>query len=264
MSNFSDNLKKLRKSRGMTQSELADKVFTSVQSVSRWETGESEPSIDMLVGISSVFSISVNQLIGIGKLPEDELFDGIAEYIRCSDTSDLSNSTIMLCRQIVRGFFNRSFEDEWKLNPKSRERKTYSTIHKNGFGGIYADRSDTPVMFTVINVKNFDFSTIDDCKLPEIFASYADKETYSAMLKIHDIPSHTGYDRESLCFIAGIREENFEFIVDNLKKAGYLDIKSVNVNDLQTVLYFPHMSYEKIMLLAFVKLIYLNSTDGNI
>ena len=45
---FKDNLMMLRKMRGMTQEELAEKVFVTRQAVSRWETGETAPNTETL------------------------------------------------------------------------------------------------------------------------------------------------------------------------------------------------------------------------
>ena len=44
---FSEAIQNARKNAGITQEQLAAKVFVTRQAVSRWETGESEPSIDM-------------------------------------------------------------------------------------------------------------------------------------------------------------------------------------------------------------------------
>ena len=49
-----DVLPKLRQDKGMTQQELASKLYVTRQAVSRWETGETTPSIDMAKLIASV------------------------------------------------------------------------------------------------------------------------------------------------------------------------------------------------------------------
>lgn len=60
---FGEKLSFLRKQRGMTQMELAEKLDISRQAVSRWEQGISEPSTENLVSIGKLFSISVDALI---------------------------------------------------------------------------------------------------------------------------------------------------------------------------------------------------------
>lgn len=52
---FGEKLSFLRKQRGMTQLELAEKLDISRQAVSRWEQGTSEPSTENLVSIGKLF-----------------------------------------------------------------------------------------------------------------------------------------------------------------------------------------------------------------
>lgn len=55
---------KLRKEKGMSQRELAEKVMVTRQAVSRWETGDTVPSTDTLKLLSKVFNVSINTLLG--------------------------------------------------------------------------------------------------------------------------------------------------------------------------------------------------------
>ena len=54
----------LRAKSGMSQDELAEKVFVTRQAVSRWETGETTPNTDTLKLLSEVFGVSINTLLG--------------------------------------------------------------------------------------------------------------------------------------------------------------------------------------------------------
>lgn len=58
-----DNLVRLRKSRQLTQAELAEILQYSDKSVSKWETGETLPSIETLVNISDFYGIPVDDLL---------------------------------------------------------------------------------------------------------------------------------------------------------------------------------------------------------
>lgn len=57
-------LQKLRRGRGWSQDELAEKVFVTRQAVSRWETGETVPNIESLRLLSALFGVSINTLLG--------------------------------------------------------------------------------------------------------------------------------------------------------------------------------------------------------
>lgn len=49
----------LRKSRGLSQEELADKIGVSRQAVSKWESEQSTPSIENLILLANIYNISV-------------------------------------------------------------------------------------------------------------------------------------------------------------------------------------------------------------
>ena len=60
---FSEKLQELRKSRSMTQEELAESLFVSRTAISKWESGRGYPSIDSLKEISRFFSMTIDDLI---------------------------------------------------------------------------------------------------------------------------------------------------------------------------------------------------------
>ena len=65
MSNkFSCNLKKLRAEKGLSQKQLAEALQTTLKTISHWETGYTEPSIDLILKISTYFDVSTDELLG--------------------------------------------------------------------------------------------------------------------------------------------------------------------------------------------------------
>ena len=61
--NFSQQIKKLRDSRGLTQEQMANELGISRQAVSNWENDRNLPDIEMLISISTTFDISLDELI---------------------------------------------------------------------------------------------------------------------------------------------------------------------------------------------------------
>ena len=59
-----DIIAQLRTKNGMSQAELAEKVFVTRQAVSRWETGETQPNTETLKLLSKLFDVSINTLLG--------------------------------------------------------------------------------------------------------------------------------------------------------------------------------------------------------
>ena len=60
---FNEKLQELRKSRSLTQEELAEALFVSRSAISKWESGRGYPSIDSLKEMSRYFSVTVDDLI---------------------------------------------------------------------------------------------------------------------------------------------------------------------------------------------------------
>ncbi|MBQ8781775.1 MAG: helix-turn-helix domain-containing protein [Oscillospiraceae bacterium] len=59
-----DVILKLRTENGLSQDELAEKIFVTRQAVSRWETGETIPNAETLKLLSKLFDVSINTLLG--------------------------------------------------------------------------------------------------------------------------------------------------------------------------------------------------------
>ncbi len=85
---LNQRIRLLRQTRSMSQVELANRLGVTKQSVSNWENDNIQPSIEMLMKLSSVFSVSTDYMLGI----ED------GEYL---DVSGLSQEVIAHIRQIV-------------------------------------------------------------------------------------------------------------------------------------------------------------------
>ena len=59
-----DILLQLRTQKGLSQDELAEKLFVTRQAVSRWENGETTPNTETLKRLSALFDVSINTLLG--------------------------------------------------------------------------------------------------------------------------------------------------------------------------------------------------------
>lgn len=62
---FGENLRNLRKGRGMTQSELGGKISLSKAVISKYETGLGYPSFDVLIRIARFFGVTTDYLLGV-------------------------------------------------------------------------------------------------------------------------------------------------------------------------------------------------------
>lgn len=90
---FNNKLYELRKQKGFSQEELANRLNVSRQTVSKWEVGDSTPDMEKLIAISDLFGISLDELV-LDKAPEpapapqsakSELYADIKEKVLTED-----------------------------------------------------------------------------------------------------------------------------------------------------------------------------------
>ena len=67
MASISKNIKRLRKENNLTQDALAEKLFVTRQTISYWETGRNQPTLDMLGDLAAALNCSPLDIIGTKK-----------------------------------------------------------------------------------------------------------------------------------------------------------------------------------------------------
>ncbi|MDR0136959.1 helix-turn-helix transcriptional regulator [Metabacillus idriensis] len=60
---FGEKLKSERKNKGWSQEKLAEELYVSRQSVSKWETGQNYPSIEIIIKLSDLFGVTIDELL---------------------------------------------------------------------------------------------------------------------------------------------------------------------------------------------------------
>lgn len=103
MNEFGNFLYELRKEKGMTQIELAEKLGVTNKAVSKWETGEAMPETGQLLPIAEIFGVSADELLS-GKRKERE-----------AETTDRDGE---IPDEIKRHLFTRGKDDEKTLSDK--------------------------------------------------------------------------------------------------------------------------------------------------
>lgn len=83
MATFSKRLRKLRKERGLTLDQLANKLGTTKSTLSRYETGKREPKLDLVNELANFFDVSVDYILGRTdiKNPDIDIPDGVRELL---------------------------------------------------------------------------------------------------------------------------------------------------------------------------------------
>lgn len=115
MANINLKIATLRKRKGISQQELADKLGVTFQSVSKWETGINMPDIALLPSLSEYFHVTVDELLGLKPLQA-------IEYIPSeTDNRDYWNDKSNTLYKNRKYFWNNDYleflvKSVWKLN----------------------------------------------------------------------------------------------------------------------------------------------------
>ncbi|MCR8688821.1 helix-turn-helix domain-containing protein [Lactococcus petauri] len=91
---FSELIQTTRKKKGVTQEELANQLLVSSKTISNWETGKTTPDIDNLIRISSLFQISLDNLLAEGSEVVENIkkkaeINNLKKYSYCTVITDL-------------------------------------------------------------------------------------------------------------------------------------------------------------------------------
>ncbi len=82
-------LRDLRKEKGITQEELAEKMMVSNRTVSRWETGSNLPDIEILIELSDYYNVDLREILDGEKKGENNMDKDLKEtVIKVADYKD--------------------------------------------------------------------------------------------------------------------------------------------------------------------------------
>lgn len=74
-------IKAMRKEQGLTQHELAEKLYISDKTISKWETGNGMPDVTLMMPLCKILNISVNELLSGERLDSDQYYKKAEENI---------------------------------------------------------------------------------------------------------------------------------------------------------------------------------------
>lgn len=111
---FNNKLYELRKQKGLSQEELANRLNVSRQTISKWEVGESTPDMEKLAAISELFDISLDELVldKAAKKEEtkeqttkSELYSDIKEHVLTEDNKKKARKGLKIAGIALTAFF---------------------------------------------------------------------------------------------------------------------------------------------------------------
>ena len=126
------NLKTFRHEKGLTQKDLADKLFVTAQAVSRWENDEVEPSIDMLKTIAELLDVKVEELIYgrtlvVAEIKEEVVAPVVVTPLEEKEEVKDTRPSVALCTKCGK----KLYEGDRIHYPKTRSARGSRNTHYN-------------------------------------------------------------------------------------------------------------------------------------
>jgi len=95
-------IKELRRSKGLSQENLAEKAETSPNYLSRMERGTENPTLDMLIKLSNALEVEMWEMFDFGHVAsQKELKEAIQSFVKAADEASL-RLTLKIIRALVR------------------------------------------------------------------------------------------------------------------------------------------------------------------
>lgn len=109
---IADRIQSLRKSKGVSQEELADRIGVSRQAVSKWESEQSTPDVEKIVLLSNYFEVTTDYILkGIEPVKAEEKQSGKQDGGDGAAICDITGTAINLLGVVISGFIWYSVQE---------------------------------------------------------------------------------------------------------------------------------------------------------
>ncbi len=247
---LSQNIKKYRLKKGLTQKQLADSLGVSAQAVSKWETGDAYPDGPLFLKLAEALETSLDTLFKNDVCSVGELSAKIQTVIQRTPQDRRMHLVRDLCWQMEKGLFGCSPEDGY--HPEEIFEKEGSSYILTDGGFTHISNGVSP-FFSVFPEYGDAYSAAigDGEKLRKVFAALSSPETMRAVLWIHQKEANCIFEAAVPARDCGISDDRIDDVLNDLLFLGVAARKEVEINGTVHTLYKSKPSHEIIALLLF-------------
>ena len=256
---FSTQLQLLRKKKGITQEQLAQKVGVSPQAVSKWENG-SYPDGELLPAIAAELDVSIDALYGIGKADisiEQAVLNEIHTIVQKDEKGDFKAvlkkmldlvwAMVIPCWKDNIWYWDRPTGDKMQLQTSSL------IMSESGFVTI---RHNNDLQYAAIIQKpecGFEkFLEFDDNML-ELFRFMSEKANLKILYYLSSLNKREVFTEKSVCAALGISPESVKNAVSYLYRNGFLNEMEYDDGGVKKTVYSYLNNYNFLVFLTGAK-----------
>ena len=258
---LSQNIKKLRLQKKMTQEQLASLLGVSAQAVSKWETSETYPDGALLVPIANALNVSLDVLFDNKAYSMKDLSTRIRNLIANTPREQQFHLARDIGWQIEKGLFNCCMSIEDDYSPDEINTQTRSSYILNDYGFTHISNGRAP-FFSVFPEYSNNLSEVigDGEEIRQIFAALSSPKTMKAVLFILGKEANYVFESEVLAEVCEIPFEHIDEVLNDLTMLHLVYKNDLEIDEKKCRLYYSRPDHRIIPLFLFAH--ELNYRDG--
>lgn len=246
---LSNNIKKLRLEKNLTQEQLATKLGISAQAVSKWETSETYPDGSLLVPLANELEVSLDVLFDNEAVTMSDISERIINLIYNTESTERFNIARDICWQIERGLFNCRMEIEKQYDPdeiKNQKSASY-ILDDNGFT-IVSNGKDPFFSLFPEPSEGYGHFLNDKEDLQKIFAALSHTDTMNALIYLYRKRENYVFESSVLARDCDISDDKIDTVLDNLSRLNVIRKQILNINCEERTLYYSRPNHKLLAL----------------
>ena len=246
---LSNNIKKLRLEKNLTQEQLATKLGISAQAVSKWETSETYPDGSLLVPLANELEVSLDVLFDNEAVTMSDISERIINLIYNTESTERFNIARDICWQIERGLFNCRMEIEKQYDPdeiKNQKSASY-ILDDNGFT-IVSNGKDPFFSLFPEPSEGYGHFLNDKEDLQKIFAALSHTDTMNALIYLYRKRENYVFESSVLARDCDISDDKIDTVLDNLSRLKVIRKQILNINCEERTLYYSRPNHKLLAL----------------
>ena len=251
---LSQNIKRLRLEKGMTQEQFANILGVSAQAVSKWETSETYPDGALLVPLANALGVSLDVLFDNRTYSMEDISERIQRLIKDTPREKRFHLVRDLCWQMEKGLFFFSEQKDFveKYSPDEICNQKQSSYILNDYGFTHISNGRAP-FFSVFPEYGEGFSDVigDGENVRKLFEALSSPEVMRVLLFIHKQKADYIFEAEVLARACEMEAALAKDILNRLIKYNLVSFERIDIDGEQRVLYHAHPSHTMIALLLF-------------
>ena len=247
---------KLRKSKGVTQEELANYVGVSAQAVSKWENG-GVPDTELLPKIADYFNVSIDSLFD-RSINSGSLQSALIESIYNESESNRFHRVLEYCWDMERALMPHNFVIDYSETLEEYNKviedgdQHYSQILNNDGFTLMGIGNRSQYFLVVPNPKDADAAYLNGVNYPEFFKDFSDENVFNACIMLNKRNAEKAFTENLLVKNMGITPEESEIILGVLRKYKLVYTSQIEMDDeIKTVFHFnPTPAFVALLIFA--------------